>query len=289
MAFNRELVQTLVFPPVTQTVSKKDCQLYALSVGLARDPLDRNELPFVYEPRLRVLPTMAAVLCTSGHWIADPALRIDADKALHGEQAVRLHRPIPVDTPITGRSRVVNVWDKGCGKGAVVEVECQVADAKGTPVWTVNRTAYLRGEGGFNGRVQPKTEAWAAPERAPDAVCDLPSTGQQALLYRLNGDLNPVHADPDVASYAGFRQPILHGLCSYAIAGHALLKSVCAYDERRFRSLSLRFSAPVYPGETIRTEIWADRGRALFRCRALERNVEIIVNGVFEFEAEGHA
>ena len=283
MGFNRDRVADLVFPPITQTPSARDCQLYALSVGLCQDPMDRRELPFVYEPGLRVMPTMAAVLCTPGHWVADPALGIDADRVLHGEQAVRFHRPIPVGQPLTGRSRIVGVWDKGLGKGALLALKCEATDAAGSALWTVHRTAYLRGEGGYGGAVQPHQVQWQAPERAPDATCDIPTTGQQALLYRLNGDLNPVHADPDIAAAAGFARPILHGLCSYGIAGCALLRTVCNHDETRMGALSVRFSAPAYPGDTIRTRLWREDGRALFTCHALERDVQIITNGIMEF------
>lgn len=283
MAFNLSAVESLVFAPIVQTLSAKDCQLYALSVGLCPDPTDRRELPFVYEPALRILPTMAAVTCTPGHWVANPKLGIDANSVLHGEQSIRLYRPIPLDCPLTGRSRVANVWDKGPGKGALVEVKCEVTDDAGTPVWTVNRTAYLRGEGGYGGRRQPEAAEWLMPLRGVDAVADVRTSGQQALLYRLNGDLNPVHADPDVAAAVGFPQPILHGLCTYGIAGYALLQSVCEYDETRIGMLSARFVAPAFPGDTVRTEIWIEADRVLFRCRALERDVEIISRGVMTF------
>ena len=132
--------------------------------------------------------------------------------------------------------------------------------------------------------MQPKGRSWALPDREADIVCDIPTSGQQALLYRLNGDLNPVHADPDVAGAVGFPQPILHGLCSYGIAGCALLKTVCAHDESRVRALSVRFSAPAFPGDTIRTSIWREGSRALFTCTALERDVQIITNGTMELD-----
>jgi acyl dehydratase len=283
MAFNLSAVESLVFPPVVQTLSEQDCQLYALSVGMCQDPTNRHELPFVYEPELRILPTMAAVSCSPGHWVADPVLGIDADSVLHGEQSIRFHRPIPLGRPLTGRSRVANVWDKGPGKGALVEVTCQVTDDAGAPVWTVNRTAYLRGEGGYGGRRQPDAAVWSVPPRRADAVADVRTSGQQALLYRLNGDLNPVHADPDVAAAVGFPRPILHGLCSYGIAGYALLRIVCEYDETRIGMLSVRFVAPAFPGDTISTEMWVEADQVLFRCRALERDVEIISRGVMSF------
>lgn len=289
MPFNADIVSNLVFPPITQTPSAKDCMLYALSVGFGQDPTDRQDLPFVYEPQLRVAPTMAAVLCTPGHWVADPTLGINADSVLHGEQSVRLHRLIPVGQPLTGHSRIVNVWDKGAGKGALVALECRVTDAQNTLIWTVNRTAYLRGEGGYGGPVQPKTTPWQRPDRPADLHCDIKTNGQQALLYRLNGDDNPVHADPDVARAVGFPQPILHGLCTYGIAGCALLRTVCNHDETLITALSVRFSAPAFPGDTIRTLIWKQPDRVLFQCFALERDVQIITNGVMDYRAEAAA
>lgn len=283
MGFNRDRLETLVFPPVTRRVTAKDALLYAVALGLGHDPADAGDLPYVFEAGQKILPTMAATLCTPGHWVADPGLGIDADSVLHGEQAIRFPRPIPLDVPLTGRSRVVNLWDKGPGKGALVEVECKVTDAADQPVWTVNRTAYLRGEGGFGGRRQPPDPAWTLPEHAPDITRDMATGPHQALLYRLTGDMNPVHADPAVAAAVGFDRPILHGLCTYGIAGHALLRAVCDNDPARMGALSLRFSAPAFPGDTIRTEIWRDGPRVLFRCRAVERDVQITTNGTFTF------
>lgn len=283
MGFNRDRLQALVFPPVVRTVTQQGALLYAVALGLGRDPTDTGDLPYVYEDRQAILPTMAATLCTPGHWVADPDLGIDADSVLHGEQAIQFHRRIPLNEPLTGHSRVTNLWDKGPGKGALVEIECRVTDTQDRPVWTVNRTAYLRGEGGFGGRRQPPAPVWALPDRAPDLIRDMPTGPHQALLYRLTGDMNPVHADPAVAAAVGFDRPILHGLCTYGIAGHALLRGVCDNDPSRMGALSLRFSAPAFPGDTIRTEIWRTGTGALFRCRAVERDVQITTNGTFTF------
>lgn len=283
MGFNRDKLENLVFPPVTRVVTRKDALLYSVALGLGNDPSDLDDLPYVYEARQVILPTMAATLCTPGHWVENPELAIDADSVLHGEQAIRFHRPIPLDEPLTGKSRVANLWDKGPGKGALVEIECHVVDEAGRPVWTVNRTAYLRGEGGFGGRIQPPAPLWRLPDRAPDETRDMRTGPHQALLYRLTGDMNPVHADPTVAAAVGFDRPILHGLCTYGIAGHALLRTICDNDPSRMQALSLRFSAPAFPGDTIRTEIWRDGPRAMFRCLAVERDVQITTNGMLNF------
>lgn len=284
MAFNHDVVANWKFPPVVQTIKPSDCFLYALSVGMGRDPLDRDELPFVYGPEIKVLPTIAAVVCTPGFWAEDARMGIDITRIFHGEQSVTLHKAIPAGEELTGHSRISGIIDKGPGGGAIIEVECAVRDLGGHPVWTVNRSAFLKGEGGFGGQNRSVSPPAEIPDRDPDQVVDLPTTGQQALLYRLNGDFNPLHADPDVAARAGFRQPILHGLCTYGIAGHALLKAVCNYDVNRFGRFSVRFSAPTFPGDTLRIEIWKNgEVGAFFRCRALERDVTVIASGRFDF------
>ena len=288
MAFPHDLVENWEFALAAQTIRAEDCLFYALSVGMGRDPLDRGELPFVYGPEIRVLPTMAAVVCTPGFWVEDARMGIDLTRIFHGEQSITLHKPIPVGEELVGHTRVSDMIDKGLGAGAVIEVECLVKDTTGHPVWTVNRSAFLAGEGGFGGRNRSVPAPAVIPDRAPDQFVDLPTTGQQALLYRLNGDFNPLHADPDVAKQAGFSQPILHGLCTYGIAGHALLKSVCEYDVARFGRLSVRFTKPTFPGDTIRVEIWRNGEEgAFFRCRALERGVVVIASGRFDF-ADGY-
>ena len=284
MAFNHDVVASWKFAPVVQTIEPSDCFLYALSVGVGRDPLNRDELPFVYGPKIKVLPTMAAVVCTPGFWAEDPRLGIDITRIFHGEQSVTLHKPIPPGEELTGHSRISDLIDKGPGGGAIIEVECVVRDSKDQPVWTVNRTAFLKGEGGFGGTNRSIAAPAEIPGREPDQLVDILTTGDQALLNRLNGDFNPLHADPDVAERAGFPQPILHGLCTYGITGYALLKAVCDYDVEKFGRLSVRFSAPTLPGDTLRIEIWRNgEVGAFFRCRAVERDVTVIASGRFDF------
>ncbi|MGE0230673.1 MAG: MaoC/PaaZ C-terminal domain-containing protein [Flavobacteriaceae bacterium] len=285
MPFNHQAVAGWPFPAVSQTLTEKDCLFYALSVGMGRDPLDEKELPFVFERHLRVMPTMAAVICTPGHWVADPRTGIDQTRIFHGEQSIEFHASVPVGVRLTGQSRVSRLIDKGAGKGALVVIECPVHDDTGRKLWTVRRSAFLAGEGGFGGANGAPLVDAVIPERAPDHVCDLPTTGQQALLYRLNDDMFDFHADPAVARKSGFHQPILHGLCTYAIAGHALLKTVCGYEETRIGSLGVRFSSPVFPGETIRTEMWLDGSAGVnFRCRVVERDVIVIGSGRLDFK-----
>jgi acyl dehydratase len=280
MAIVTEKLLNLAIPTVEQTYTAKDAMLYALGVGLGFDPTDRNQLDFVYEKNLKVLPTFAVVLAYPGLWMRDLDTGIDAIKVVHGEQGLTLHKPLSPAGAVVGKSRVAGVVDKGEGRGALVMVERKIyAKGSGELIATVTQTAFCRGDGGFGGPSGPTPKPHELPARAPDLVCDLPTSPQAALIYRLSADINPLHADPDVAKAAGFPKPILHGLATYGVAGHALLKAACGYDPARLKSLNARFTAPVYPGETFRTEIWLDGSVASFRTTAIERNVVAISNG----------
>jgi acyl dehydratase len=280
MAIVTEKLLNLAIPTVEQTYTAKDAMLYALGVGLGFDPTDRNQLDFVYEENLKVLPTFAVVLAYPGLWMRDLDTGIDAIKVVHGEQGLTLHKPLSPAGAVVGKSRVAGVVDKGEGRGALVMVERKIyAKGSGELIATVTQTAFCRGDGGFGGPSGPTPKPHELPARAPDLVCDLPTSPQAALIYRLSADINPLHADPDVAKAAGFPKPILHGLATYGVAGHALLKAACGYDPARLKSLNARFTAPVYPGETFRTEIWLDGLVASFRTTAIERNVVAISNG----------
>jgi acyl dehydratase len=251
MAIVTEKLLNLAIPTVEQTYTAKDAMLYALGVGLGFDPTDRNQLEFVYEKNLKVLPTFAVVLAYPGLWMRDLDTGIDAIKVVHGEQGLTLHKPLSPAGAVVGKSRVAGVVDKGEGRGALVMVERRIyAKGSGELIATVTQTAFCRGDGGFGGPSGPTPKPHELPARAPDLVCDLPTSPQAALIYRLSADINPLHADPDVAKAAGFPKPILHGLATYGVAGHALLKAACGYDPARLKSLNARFTAPVYPGET---------------------------------------
>ncbi len=257
--------------------------LYALGVGLGFDPLDPDQLRFAYEPRMLALPTMAVVMAPSGFWLRDPATGVDWKRVVHGEEGVTLHRTLPVEGRFVSRSRIDEIVDKGAGRGALIYMTREVSDAEtGAPVATITRTTFCRGDGGFGGPEGPVRSVHALPERAPDHTCDLPTLSQQALIYRLNGDGNPLHADLDVAREAGFGRPILHGLCTFGVAGHAVLKSLCNYDPSRLTRFGVRFSAPVYPGETIRTEMWREGSVVSFRAMAVERDAVVLNYGYAE-------
>jgi acyl dehydratase len=250
--------------------------------------MDEADLRFVTEgAAMRALPTMAVVLGYPGFWLRDPATGVDAVRLVHGEQAVTLHAPLPVEGEVIGRSRVTGIVDRGEGKGALLYSERAILDATtGATLATLEQTTFLRGDGGFGGPSGPVKQPAAEPDRAPDLVVELPTRPETALLYRLNGDHNPLHSDPALAAKAGFPRPILHGLATFGIVGRALLRAVCGNDPARFGRMECRFSAPVFPGETITTEIWLGPDGAAFRARAAERNVKVVGNGWLSFRPD---
>jgi acyl dehydratase len=223
---------------------------------------------------------MAVVLATPGFWVKDPETGIDWVRILHGEQGLEIHNPLPVAATVAATTKITEIIDKGADRGALILQERTVTDqATGKPLATLTSTTFGRGDGGFGGPTEGGRPVHQLPEREPDESCDLPTLPQAALIYRLSGDYNPLHADPKVARAANFEAPILHGLCTLGVASHAILKTQCGYDPARFRSLALRFSAPVYPGETIRTEMWRDGDVVSFRARVVERDVVVLNNG----------
>jgi acyl dehydratase len=277
---NVEKLLALKIPAAEQSYGPKDCMLYALGLGLGQDPLNADELAFVYEKNLKVLPTYALVQGYSAYWLRQPDLGVTWAKVVHGEQGLLLHQPVAPQGTVIGRTRIVDVVDKGEGKGALVYSERQISDkASGRLLATLTQTTFCRADGGFGGPTRATPPPHALPKRAPDVTCDLPTRPEMALIYRLSGDMNALHADPDFAKTAGFPRPILHGLATFGVAGHALLKAVCGYDPARLTAMAGRFSAPVFPGETIRTELWRDGGVVSFRARVMERDVIAIDNG----------
>ncbi|MDB5840630.1 MAG: 3-alpha,7-alpha, 12-alpha-trihydroxy-5-beta-cholest-24-enoyl-CoA hydratase [Herminiimonas sp.] len=278
MKFNRDAYLARAIAPREFQYTERDTMLYALGVGLGRDPLDEKELAFVYENGLKVLPTQAAVIAWNYNFILGSGL--DEVMVLHGEQEIVLHQPLPVAASTVVTLRVTDVHDKGAGRGAIVKTETEVREKhSGRLLCTTRSTSICRGDGGFGGDPGPKVVPHPIPAHAPEFSCDLHTRPDQPLLYRLSGDDNPLHADPAVAREAGYERPILHGLCTFGIAGHALLKTICDYDSSALKELKVRFTAPTFPGDTIRTEMWRDGNIISFRCRAVERDVVVINNG----------
>ena len=255
----------------------RETMLYSLGIGMGADPLERNELPFVFEqPALKTVPTMATVLTRV------PLLKdcgYDYTKVVHGEQHLTLHRPLPPEGELIASARVTAAYDKGPGKGAVIYTENVVRSAAdGQPMFTLLSSTFARGDGGFGGPAGSGPQPHPIPERKPDATATLPTRKDQALLYRLSGDRNPLHSDPELARRVGFRAPILHGLCTYGVACRAILQTVAAYDHTRITGFDVRFSAPVYPGESIATDLWVDGGTVSFRCRIPAREDVVVIN-----------
>jgi acyl dehydratase len=285
MAIDYQKLKNWPFQELVQTYTPKDCMLYALGLGLGADPLDAQQLRFVYEKDLQVLPTMAVVLASPGFWLQQPGTGVNWKAVLHGEQGLTLHRPLRPSGTLVGKMSIDEIVDKGAEKGALIYSRRDLHDQQsGELVCSLTSTSFCRGEGGFGGPTGPTRAPHELPSRAPDLTRDLRTLPQAALIYRLSGDYNPLHAEPAVAASVGFKQPILHGLCTYGVAGHAILMTLCGYEPARLRRLDVRFSAPVYPGETIRTEIWNEApGRASFRARVVERDVVVLNNGVVEY------
>ena len=285
MAIDYDKLMALKIKDAEHTYTEKDTILYALGVGLGHDPTDRAQLEFVYEKNLKALPSFACLLGYPGFWIRDLDTGIDWVKIVNGEQGFTLNAPVKPRGTVVGKSRIVEVIDKGPGKGAVIYTERKITDkASGELIATVTQTSFARADGGFGGPPRESPPTHKLPERAPDMVCDLGTRPEMALIYRLSADLNPLHADLDVAKAAGFPRPILHGLGTFGVAGHAILKSVFNYDPDKFIAMSGRFSAPVYPGETIRTEIWRDGNVISFRALVPGRNIVAMTNGRAEIK-----
>lgn len=280
MPIDMEKLLAWPFPDVEHSYTTRDTMLYALGAGAGADPFDADDLRYVYEDGLVALPTMPVVLGYPGFWARNPETGITWRKLLHGEQGLTLHAPLPVSGTVIGRTRITGLIDKGADKGALMFSERDVIEKdSGRLLATLSATVFLRGDGGFGGPSGPTPRPHPLPERAADASLDLATLPNAALVYRLSGDYNPLHADPGTAAAAGFLRPILHGLCTYAVAGRAILRLACGNDPLRLKSLNVRFTAPVFPGETIRTEIWRDGGVIAFRSSVVERGVTVLNNG----------
>ncbi len=270
----------LAMPPLVSRheLTSRDTILYALGVGA-------TELEFLYEARLIALPTMAVVMAYPGYIWRRPELGVDWQRLLHVGQTVEIHQPLPATARLRGETRFEAVYDKGADKGSLVRTVREIyMEDTGEHLATTVMTSLLRGDGGMGGSDGSPPPPYAIPDREPDAVVALETSINQAAIYRLSGDENPLHIDPEVARAAGFERPILHGLCTFGVVGRALLHELCNNDATRLRRMDVRFSSPVYPGETIVTEIWREGpGKAACRARVAGRKVIVIDNGHVEF------
>ncbi len=262
----------------------REVMLYALGVGFQRDPMNEAELPFTYENDLQVVPTFATVIPRGrprpGGSEGTMLSGINYLMVVHGEQRLAIHKPLPPAADVTSDERILGVYDKGKDKGAIILVERVVSDkANGDKLATLVSTIFARGDGGFGGPKEGAPEPHALPTRAPDLVQECDTRPDQAFLYALSGDRNPLHRDPKFAKMAGFPRPILHGLCSYGTACRAVITTLAKYDPKRITSFDVRFSAPVFPGETIVTEMWVDGATVSFRSKLKDRDVVVLNNG----------
>jgi acyl dehydratase len=278
MATTYEKLLSLHAVNVPHRYDERDTLLYAISIGMGRDPLNSDELAYVFEGgQLRTVPTQAIVVARQ-RLIWDAGL--DERKFLHGEQRLTIHRPLPSAASLLADAHVAEVYDKGAGKGAIIQMEGTVRDAAdGLPLFSWVSLVFARGNGGMGGSREKTPPPHVIPTRKADLIYTAETRPEQALLYRLTGDRNPVHSDPELARSVGFRAPILHGACTYAIACREILAHVAEYDHTRFKSFDVRFTAPIYPGEHVTTEIWVDGPIISFRCRAPERDVTVLDHG----------
>jgi acyl dehydratase len=278
MALNYEKLMALKRTGDRFSYTDRETMLYAIAIGMSRDPYNENELAYTFEKvKLKTVASMATVLQRV------PLLKdcgYDYGKVVHGGQRLTLYRPLEPEGELVVDSRVLSAFDKGPGRGAVINTELCVRSATdNAPLYSLVSSTFARGDGGFGGPSGAGLEPHTIPDRKPDFIAAAETRIDQALLYRLNGDRNPLHADPELAKRAGFPVPILHGLCTYGTACRTILKEVAKYDHTRIRGFDVRFSSPVYPGETILTDLWVDANVVSFRCRVKERNVTVINNG----------
>jgi acyl dehydratase len=252
--------------------------LYALGVGFMRDPLNEAELKFVYENDLQTVPSFATVIGWGQATLARSG--INYLMVVHGEQRLALHKPLPAQAEVIADERVIGAFDKGEGKGALILIEKAIREKEsGDKLCTLVSTIFARGDGGFGGPKEGAPVPHTLPTRTPDLEVTCDTRADQAFLYALSGDRNPLHRDPSIAKMVGYPRPILHGLCTYGTACRAIVSSVCKYDAKKIVGFDARFSAPVYPGETIVTELWVDGQVVSFRSKLKERDAVVLNNG----------
>lgn len=281
---NRDRILSHRFPDTHAAYQARDTILYALGVGYGSEPLDKAHLRFLYEQDLVAAPTFANVLGHPGFWARDPQFGVDWKTLLHAEQRLTLHDSTPPAGELVGRHDFLGVRDKGPGSGALLHQRKEVADAAtGRPIASVVTTLLLRGDGGCGDAGDAPPDLQLLPDRSPDAALEIATLEIAPLIYRLSGDLNPLHIDPDVARQAGFDRPILHGLATKGLAGYALLRTLCEMDASRLRAMAVRFSRPVLPGDRIRFDFWRT-GPTEVRFRAVvpARQVTVLDRGTAE-------
>lgn len=280
MTSRYERLLAFEFPEFTHDFTVRDSILYALGCGAGEDPVDREELRFVYEKNMVALPSMAVTLAYPGFWYRDLDPGLDFVRTVHASERFELERPLPLEGRVAAKPRILAIHDKGEGRGALVVSRREIVDRDtGERLGTVQQTAFCRGDGGLGGEIVPAPKPHPLPGRAPDATVELHISPRAAQIYRLSGDYNPLHVDPGFAAEAGFGRPILHGLSTYGHVCRAIMKrrGIDAF----MRMMDCRFTAPVYPGETMTADLWQDGPVTSFRARVGDRTV--IDNGIAGF------
>ncbi len=278
MPIDPKKAMAATLPPAESSWDADDVILYHLGIGAgvgkATDP---KELEYTYERNLKVLPSFAVipVFGALGGLGSIPGIDINFAMVLHGEQDVEIHRPLPVAAKVESQGRVAGIYDKG--KAGLIVLEVATREKGGEPLFTNRFTIFARGEGGFGGEPGPKPGN-EAPSRGADAVVETPTVSHQALLYRLSGDKNPLHADPDFAKMGGFDTPILHGLCSFGIVCKAAVDAMLDGAVDRVAGYQARFAGVVFPGETIVTSLWKEDGKILIAATTKERGKPVLSN-----------
>jgi acyl dehydratase len=259
----------------------REVMLYAYGIGLGADPMDEKELSFVNEAYfterpLKVVPTFASVAA----WGSGPGeMGLNKLLVVDGERDITFHKPLPVAAKITADSSVLGVFDKGKDKGLVIRHQTVLKEEQGEALATLVSTRFARGDGGIRGTSQGQPEPHQVPTRAPDKTVDISTRPDQALIYRLCGDRNPLHSDPEFAKRGGFPRPILHGMCTYGLTCRGVLQTYADYDPTAFKRHAVRFSSPVYPGETVSMDLWKDGNVISFEAKVKERGVTVIKSG----------
>ncbi len=278
MTINYDEIMNLTSENVEISYSDKDSILYSLGIGLGNDPMNLNELKYVYENSQSVLPSMA----TNFQYHSPLLLKTNINfiMVVHGEQRLSITNALPVSGDFIANAKVIGCYDKGPARGAIIEVETTVKNKKNDEeICKLVSTTFARGDGGFGGPDSPKKEIFI-PDGEPDYVSEVSTKPDQALIFRLSGDYNPLHSDPNFAKAAGFEKPILHGMCTYGIACRSLVNEICENDASKLKRFDCRFSSPVYPGETIITEMWKKDKMIYFNSKVKERDKLVLKNGV---------
>ena len=282
MTINYDEIMNLTSENVEISYSDKDSILYSLGIGLGNDPMNLNELKYVYENSQSVLPSMA----TNFQYHSPLLLKTNINfiMVVHGEQRLSITNALPVSGDFIANAKVIGCYDKGPARGAIIEVETTVKNRKNNEeICKLVSTTFARGDGGFGGPDSPKKEIFI-PDGEPDYVSEVSTKPDQALIFRLSGDYNPLHSDPNFAKAAGFEKPILHGMCTYGIACRSLVNEICENDASKLKRFDCRFSSPVYPGETIITEMWKKDKMIYFNSKVKERDKLVLKNGVSEIK-----